>query len=146
MSMQYSASGKVEPGGRAEIRAQHSRIEFDGSAGSGEVLPGPAHLLAAALCACMLKNVERMAGMLKFSYTGASIEVKAVREEPPPRITTLHYVLRVETPEPEKRIGLLHRNILKHGTITNTLAAACELSGEVIGVREDGTEVRPSTE
>jgi len=29
------------------------------------------------------------------------------------------------------RIDLLHKNIRKYGTITNTLAAACELTGEL---------------
>jgi hypothetical protein len=33
---------------------------------------------------------------------------------------------------PAHRVELLHRNILKFGTITNTLAAAVELTGEVV--------------
>lgn len=137
--MRYQATARVAPGGEGYIDTQQSRIEFDGSAGSGETLPGPAHLLAASLCACMLKNVERMSELLRFKYSGASIEVEATRGEPPPRIVSLRYTLRVETEEPEQRLSLLHRNILKHGTITNTLAAQCDLQGELVGVRQDGT-------
>lgn len=140
--MHYKAAAQVAPGGEGLIETLKSRIAFDGSAGSGDILPGPAHLLAASLCACMLKNVERMSGMLRFKYRGASIEVEATRDEPPPRIVTLQYVLRVETDESEQRLSLLHRNILKHGTITNTLSAVCELSGEVVGIRSDGTTVK----
>ncbi len=141
MPMQYKAAAQVAPGGEGFIDVLKSRIEFDGSAGSGDTLPGPAHLLAASLCACMLKNVERMSGMLKFSYRGASIEVVATREEPPPRIVRLQYLLRVETDETEQRLALLHHNILKFGTITNTLGAVCKLDGEVEGIRSDGSTV-----
>jgi len=141
MSMTYGVRGVVAPGGEASIEAQQGRILFDGSAASGEVLPGPAHLLASALAACMLKNVERMSGMLKFAYQGATIEVEAEREEPPPRIVRLRYVLRVTCEESAARLGLLHRNILKFGTITNTLSSCCELNGHVVGVRADGTTV-----
>ena len=39
------------------------------------------------------------------------------------------------TEEPDHRVELLHRNISRYGTIYNTLAAACDVSGEVIAVR-----------
>jgi len=67
-------------------------------------------------------------------YESASNEVTAEREEPPPRIMRLRYRLRVVTDEPPAHVELLHRNIRKFGTITNTLAAACELTGEIEAV------------
>jgi hypothetical protein len=42
------------------------------------------------------------------------------------------YVLRVVTDEPRQRVELLHRNIRRHGTIFNTLAAVCEVTGDII--------------
>jgi hypothetical protein len=50
----------------------------------------------------------------------------------------LHYRLRVVTDEPAARVELLHKNIRKFGTITNTLAAACELTGEIDAVASGG--------
>src|SRR5690606_14702283 len=97
-------------------------------------LPGPADVLSAALCACILKNVERFSGILSFGYESATVEVTADREAPPPRIVRVSYHLRVVTSEPEARLALLHKNIRKFGTITNTLAAACELSGTIEAV------------
>lgn len=141
MSMTYRVAAAVQPGGLAHIDALEGRIPFDGSSASGDALPGPAHLLAAALAACMLKNVERMAGMLKFAYQGATVEVEAEREEPPPRIVRLHYRLQVRCEESAARLGLLHRNILKFGTITNTLSSCCKLNGQLVGIRADGTTV-----
>jgi len=38
------------------------------------------------------------------------------------------------TDEPAARLDLLHKNIRKFGTITNTLDTACALSGEIEAV------------
>jgi uncharacterized OsmC-like protein len=131
----YEVTGENVPGGAGRITSRTSVIAFDGSAATGTVLPGPADLLAAALAACILKNVERFSGMLPFRYRWASVDVAVEREEPPPRIVRARYTLRIETDEPDHQVDLLHRNILKFGTITNTLAAACDLHGEIIAIR-----------
>ena len=131
----YEADGENLPGGHAHVAARGGDIRFNGSAAGGEELPGPADLLAAALAACILKNVERFSKMLNFSYERATIHVAVEREDPPPRIARVRYTLRVETDEPEARLDLLHRNIRQFGTITTTLAAAAALQGEIIAVR-----------
>ena len=59
------------PGGGATIATRASTISFDASSSTGELLPGPADLLAAALAACILKNVERFSGLLPFRYERA---------------------------------------------------------------------------
>ncbi len=127
----YSVQAECCPGGEATVHARSQAIRFDGSAQRSETVPGPAELLCAALAACILKNVERFSHMLPFRYASASIEVTAEREEPPPRVVRMHYRLRVVTDETADRVELLHRNIRKFGTVTNTVAAACELTGEV---------------
>ncbi|MEO8359152.1 MAG: OsmC family protein [Vicinamibacteria bacterium] len=133
-TMTYAVSAETRAGGQAVVHARRSAIPFDGSAQTDEALPGPTDLLCAALCACILKNVERFSHLLPFRYESASIEVSAEREEPPPRIVRMHYRLRVVTEEPAARVELLHKNIRKFGTITNTLASACELTGEIEAV------------
>mgnify|MGYP001281183742 CR=1 FL=1 len=133
-TQQYTARGDVQAGGAGHLVAHGLDVDFDGTAGRLETLPGPADILSAALCACLLKNVERFSQMLGFRYVSASVEVTATREAPPPRITAVHYRLRVVTDEPPARVELLHRNVRKFGTITNTLAAACALSGELEAV------------
>lgn len=49
-------------------------IRFDSSPGQGDELTGPADLLTAAFAACVLKNVERMGGLMPFEWASASIE------------------------------------------------------------------------
>ena len=100
----YIADGENVPGGAATIASRASTIAFDGSAGTGELLPGPADLLAAALAACILKNVERFSGLLPFRYQHARVHVEIERQEPPPRIVRARYTLRIITDEPEHRL------------------------------------------
>jgi uncharacterized OsmC-like protein len=130
-STRYAVDAESGPGGAATISSRTSTIAFDGSAATGELLPGPADLLAAALAACILKNVERFSGLLPFRYERARVHVELEREEPPPRIVRARYALRVVTDEPAQRLELLHRNIVRFGTVTNTLAAACDVSGTI---------------
>ena len=70
--------------------------------------------------------------MLPFDYQLAVIEVEAERQDNPPRMTRMRYRIEIATDEPQRRVELLHRNIRQFGTITNTLAAAVQLTGEVI--------------
>lgn len=62
------------------------------------------------------------------------VKVVAEREEPPPHIARMRYELAIVTDEPEARVELLHRNIQRFGTITNTLAKSCEVSGTIRAV------------
>ncbi len=137
----YEVSASVLKGGAATAKAKQSAIRFDGSAQQDPALPGPAELLAAAFAACALKNVERFSKILPFHYESASIHVVAEREEPPPRIVSIRYTLKIDTDESANRVELLHRNLRKFGTVYNTLAAACHVNGEIV-VGNTGTNSR----
>jgi hypothetical protein len=58
--------------------------------------------------------------------------VHAERQESPPRVIRVQYLLTIDTDEPLHRVELLHQNIVKHGTIFNTLASACPVEGTVV--------------
>jgi uncharacterized OsmC-like protein len=132
----YTVHARTDGDGVATAAAdgKTAEIAFDASAGQRPDLLGPAELLLAAFAACSLKNVERMSGMQRFAYQSASIEVTGEREEKPPRMARIRYTLRVVTDEPQHRVDLLHRNVTGYGTIFNTMAAACEISGEIVAV------------
>jgi uncharacterized OsmC-like protein len=100
--------------------------------------PGPAELLASAFAACLLKNVARSSAMLPFAYEGARVEVTMHRQDAPPRFTAIEYTLHLVTAEPAHRVELLHRNLQKFGTVYNTLAAVCDVSGTVTVVEPVG--------
>jgi uncharacterized OsmC-like protein len=130
--LRYRVRAELTAGGLAFVRAGSSQISFDASAESGTELPGPADLLAAALSACLAKNIERFSHILQFQYQRATVEVEVERQPIPPRIIRSHYLVRIETTESDRRLELLHLNLRRHGTITNTLAASGDLSGELI--------------
>lgn len=115
----------------ATARAKRAQIYFDSSPGQSEHLMNPAELLLSAFAACTLKNVERFAKILRFSYQRAAITVDGVREDSPPRMTEIRYELTLWTNEPERRIQLLDRNLRHQGTIYNTLANSCTVEGKI---------------
>ena len=55
----------------------------------------------------------------------------AVRQDAPPRIVSVDYELLVATDETDQRLELLHTNVRKYGTISNTVAAATSLRGTI---------------
>ncbi len=62
-----------------------------------------------------------------------------------PRVIRAAYLVEVTTPEPDERRQLLHRDLRKYGTITNSLAAVRELSGELRPAAEGEGGDRPGT-
>jgi uncharacterized OsmC-like protein len=89
----------------------------------------PAELLLAALSACMIKGIERVAPMLKFSLRGVEVRLHGVRQDVPPRMERIDYEILVETDEPDHRLELLHENVKKYGTVFNTVAPGTVLEG-----------------
>lgn len=92
----------------------------------------PAELLLAAVAACMIKGIERVTPMLDFDLRDVEVKLRAVRQDSPPKIVSITYDLIVDTPETDQRLELLHRNVRKYGTISNTIALATTLEGRIM--------------
>ena len=92
----------------------------------------PAELLLAALSACMIKGIERVAPMLKFSFRGVEIRMHGIRQDVPPRLERIDYEIVVDTDEPDRRLELLHDNVRKYGTVFNTVAPGTDLKGVLV--------------
>ena len=129
----YTVKARTAGDGTAEITAHSTTLTFDRAWPNTEqpTLPGPGELLAAAFAACAIKNVERFSRILPFAYDAAEIDVELHREDHPSRFDRVDYVLRLVTDEPAARVDLLARNLAKHGTVYNTLAAGCEITGRI---------------
>ncbi len=89
----------------------------------------PVELLLAALAACMIKGVERVTPLLQFEINGIEVRLEAIRQDAPPQLVKIIYEIIVDSTESDARLDLMRRNILKYGTISNTLAAAMPLEG-----------------
>lgn len=112
-------------------RAEFASLPLDiDPAGRSDAF-NPAELLLASIAACMLKGIERVAPMLKFTLRTADVRVHGVRQDTPPHISRVDYELVVDTDEPDARLDLLHLNIEKFGTVYNTLSGVVSLSGTI---------------
>jgi uncharacterized OsmC-like protein len=92
----------------------------------------PAELLLAALAACILKGAERVLPVLDFRLRSIDVRLHGVRQDSPPKLVSIDYVITVDTDEPDHRLELLHTNIRKYGTISNTLATSVALKGKLL--------------
>jgi uncharacterized OsmC-like protein len=91
----------------------------------------PAELLLAAVAACMIKGIERVTPTLHFRLRGVEVLLRGVRQDSPPKMVSIEYTLTVDTDENDRRLELLHQNVMKYGTVYNTLAAGTALSGTI---------------
>lgn len=89
----------------------------------------PAELLLAALSACMIKGIERVTPILRFQLRGVEVRIHGVRQDAPPGMESIDYEILVDTDESEHRLGLLHENVRKYGTVFNTVAPGTRLRG-----------------
>lgn len=115
----------------AVLHIKQSDIDFGTTPETAEILPNPAEMFLGAFAACMLKNVERFSGMLKFTYTKADLEVNAVRLDKPPRLDSINYTLKIHSSDKNLNTDLLKKNIEKFGTIYNTVKLSCVISGTI---------------
>jgi uncharacterized OsmC-like protein len=116
-------------GSEAETKAARLVLDTD-MAGRDDAF-NPAEMLLASLAACLLKGAERVTPMLKFDLRGIEVSLHGVRQDSPPKMVRIAYEIVVDTDESDQRLDLLHRNLRKYGTISNTLAEATELVGTI---------------
>ena len=112
-------------------RCKNAEIALDTDLAGNPDAFNPAELLLAALSACMIKGIERVTPMLKFSLRGVEVRVHGVRQDVPPKMESIAYEILVDTDEPDRRLELLHDNVKKFGTVFNTIAPGTQLSGRL---------------
>jgi uncharacterized OsmC-like protein len=128
---------------KMEFRVQARRVDAHGSiaeckeatlvldtdlAGRRDAF-NPAELLLAALAACILKGIERVVPIIKFSLRGVEVRVHGVRQDKPPRMESIDYEIIVDTDESDRQLAVLHDNVKKFGTVFNTVAPGTQLQG-----------------
>ena len=101
--------------------AKEAKVVLDTDMAGRRDAMNPVELLLSALAACMLKGIEQI--------DGAEVALEAIRQDAPPKLTLIRYQITVDSAETDQRLDLLHRNILKYGTISNTLSGAVPLEG-----------------
>ncbi|HBR55115.1 MAG TPA: osmotically inducible protein C [Flavobacteriaceae bacterium] len=129
--MSYSISATATPEKEGKIIFNETSASFGITTGSDQELPSPADVFLGALAACILKNVQRFSGMMKFEYQEANVTVSATYAQKPSRLENITYELVILSSEEKINTPLLKRNLSKFGTIYNMIAKATKVAGTV---------------
>lgn len=129
--LEYSVNAQRLDAHGSRARCKNAEIALDTDMQGRTDAFNPAELLLAALAACMIKGIERVTPMLHFELRGVEVALRGLRQDSPPRMARIEYTLTVDTDESDQRLTLLHQNVMKFGTVYNTLAAGTELTGEI---------------
>lgn len=113
------------------VRCKEAELVIDTDLKGRADALNPAELLLAAVAACILKNMERIAPMIQFTWRDVTVKVRGVRQESPPRMARIDYEILVDTDENERKLELMHENIRKYGTVYNTVAPGTTLNGSL---------------
>lgn len=111
------------------VRCKEAELTIDTDVNGRADAFNPAELLLAAVAACILKNIERIAPKIKFTYRGVTVKVHGVRQDSPPKMLRINYEILVDSNENDHKLELIHENIRKYGTVYNTVAPGTELQG-----------------
>ena len=129
--LEYRVSARRIDAHGSEASTKDARLTLDTDVNGRADAFNPAELLLASLAACIIKGIERIAPLIKFSFRGVDVKLHGVRQDSPPKMIAITYELIVDTDESDHRLDLLHDNVRKFGTISNTLAAATKLEGQI---------------
>lgn len=127
----FVSSRRIGPDGSVAT-CKDATIQLDTALAGRADAFNPAELLLAALSACMIKGIERVAPMMKFSFEGIEVAVHGVRQDSPPLLASIDYTIRVMTAEPDRRLELLHHNVRHYGTVFNTIAPGTTIQGVLL--------------
>lgn len=129
--LEYRVTARRIDSHGSEAEAKAARLDLDTDMAGRDDAFNPAEMLLASLAACLLKGAERVTPMLKFDLRGIEVSLHGIRQDSPPKMVRIDYEIVVDTDENDQRLDLLHRNLRKYGTISNTLAEATELVGTI---------------
>lgn len=130
--LEYNVTARRVDSHGSVARCKAAEITLDTDVNGRPDAFNPAEMLLAAIAACMIKGMERIAPMNHFKYRGVEVRLHALRQDSPPFISSISYELIVDTDEDDRRLDLMHLNVRKYGTVSNTVAAATKLEGRIL--------------
>lgn len=129
--LEYSVSARRLDAHGSEATTKEARLTLDTDVKGRPDAFNPAELFLASIAACMIKGIERVAPMIHFQFDGVEVKLHGIRQDAPPMMVEVNYEIIVQTAEDDRRLELLHTNVRKYGTISNTVAKATKLEGAI---------------
>lgn len=129
--LEYNVVAHRIDGHGSEAATKQATLTLDTDMNGRPDAFNPAELLLASIAACMIKGIERVTPMINFQLRGVDVRLHGVRQDAPPLIVSVDYEIIVDTDEDDRRLELLHTNVWKYGTISNTVAKVTKLEGTI---------------
>lgn len=129
--LEYRVSARRIDAHGSEALAKEAHITLDTDVNGRPDAFNPAELFLASIAACMIKGIERVAPMIHFQFRGVEVRLHGARQDTPPLMVSVNYEIIVDSDEDDRRLDLLHTNVRKYGTISNTVAKATRLEGVI---------------
>ena len=129
--LEYSVSARRQDQHGSLATCKDAEIVLDTDVKGRPDAFNPAELFLASIAACMIKGIERVTPLLDFAFRGVEVRLHGVRQDAPPLMVSVDYEIIVDTDESDQRLALLHTNVRKYGTISNTVARATKLDGVI---------------
>jgi uncharacterized OsmC-like protein len=121
---------RIEMKAPARLRCL-ATVSLDTDVNCRQAAFNPAEAFLAAPPACMIRGIERVMPVLNFDLRGVEVHLRGIRQDSPPKMTSIDYELIVDTDENDHRLDLLHQNFRRCGTISNTATTTTRLQGVV---------------
>ena len=80
----------------------------------------------------MIKNIERVAPLLRIQIRAVQARLHGVREDKPPKMASVTYELIVDTDTDDHELEPMHKNVRTYGAICNTVAEATRVEGRIL--------------
>ena len=130
--MTFQVSAHRTDASSSKVRSKQAEIKIDTSmAGRLDAL-NPVELLLASLAACIIKGIERVADTLGIDYESVDVALTAYRPVDEARIDDIDYLVTIGTSADQIKLDLLHKNLMKFGTIYNTIKIGTKLTGSIV--------------
>ena len=130
--MTFQVSAHRTDASSSKVHSKQAEITIDTSiAGRLDAL-NPVELLLASLSACIVKGIERVADTLGIEYESVDVSLTAHRPVDEARIEDIDYLITIGTNADQDKLDLLHKNLMKFGTIYNTIKIGTNLSGSIV--------------
>jgi uncharacterized OsmC-like protein len=129
--LEYRVSARRLDAHGSEATTKDARLTLDTDMKGRADAFNPAELFLASIAACMIKGIERVAPMIHFQFEEVEVKLHGIRQDAPPMMVEVNYEIIVKTTEDDRRLELLHTNVRKYGTISNTVAKATKLEGRI---------------
>jgi uncharacterized OsmC-like protein len=142
--LEYRVSARRIDRHGSEATTKNATVALDTDVNGRLDAFNPAELHLAAVAACMIKGIERVAPILKFAFRGVEVKLHGVRQDKPPKMAEIAYELIVDTDESDRRLELLHENVRKFGTISNTVAEATKFEPYRVSSHQDAQIAAPT--